>query len=324
MAPLPTDRVTGVYPFANSGLDYAGPFLLRTRRGRGYKAYKGYICLFVCLATKAVHLEAVTDLTSLAFIAAFRRFVSRRGLCNKLRSDNGRNFKGADKELQNMFRGASTFYKEAATLLASDGTEWSFIPPYSPHFGGIWEAGVKSVKSHMKKVIDDQLLTFEEMSTLLCQIEACLNSRPLTPLSNDPTDLAPLTPGHLLIGRPLSSLPEPGNDPNSPNPSSIWKRLSKMKSDFWLRWSKDYLHTLQSKSKWHRQRPDITLGQLVLIVDDLMPATKWPLARVLATYPGSDGRVRVVQLRSAKGETTRPIVKVCPLPVRHDDMKKED
>ena len=202
MGDLPASRLQPSRPFLKSGIDYAGPLMLRTTKGRGHKAYKGYIAVFVCLCTKAVHLEVVSDLTSTTFVAAYRRFVSRRGHCAEMLSDNATTFRGADGELRNLFKAASNFYKEAAETLAMDGTKWTFIPPYSPHFGGLWEAAVKSAKYHLRRVVGDHTLTFEELTTLMCQIEACLNSRPLTALSDDPSDLSSLTPGHFLVGEP--------------------------------------------------------------------------------------------------------------------------
>jgi hypothetical protein len=153
MDQLPSSRVTPSRPFSRTGLDYAGRILCRTTSGRGHKSFKAYIVLFVWMATKVIHLEVVSDLTSSAFLAAYRRFVSRRGLCAELFSDNGTTFVGADAELRCMFRAASEFYKDVSPQLIQDGTSWSFIPPYALHFGGLWEAGVKSVKSLLLKAV---------------------------------------------------------------------------------------------------------------------------------------------------------------------------
>ncbi|CAK1583461.1 unnamed protein product [Parnassius mnemosyne] len=125
MGQLPVARVTPIRPFYQSGVDYAGPIQIRTSKGRGHRAYKGYICLFVCMATRAVHLEAVTDLTSQGFLAAFKRFVSRRGHCADLYSNNGTNFVGAACELRTLVaQENSTMTREIAESLATAGTNW--------------------------------------------------------------------------------------------------------------------------------------------------------------------------------------------------------
>jgi len=209
MGQLPFERVTPSHSFLHAGVDYAGPFLLKNWKGRNSRKYKAYIALFVCQATSAFHLELVTDYSTEAFIAAFKPFTARRGICATLKSDCGTNFKCADAELKNLFTKGSRELGDMANLLANDGTKWLFNPPASPHFGGQWEAGVKSVKHHLRRVVGDTLLTYEEMNTLLTQIEAVLSSRPLTPLSNDPEDLEALTPGHFLTGSALKAIPEP-------------------------------------------------------------------------------------------------------------------
>ncbi|CAK1580251.1 unnamed protein product [Parnassius mnemosyne] len=209
MGQLPEVRLKPSRPFQSAGVDFTGYINIRMSSGRGATAYKGYICVFVCMISKAVHLEAVSDLTAKGFIAAFRRFVSRRGHCTDLYSDNGSNFVGADKELREMLNSVkSKLPNEINKLLAIEGTTWHFIPPHSPNFGGLWEAGVRCMKSHLKRVIGDSKLTFEELSTVLAQIEACLNSRPLSYISDNPEDPLPLTPGHFLVGEPLIVIPE--------------------------------------------------------------------------------------------------------------------
>ncbi|KAL0809309.1 hypothetical protein ABMA28_011520 [Loxostege sticticalis] len=161
------------------------------------------------MATRAVHIEVVSDLTAQGFLAAFRRFVSRRGHCSQIWSDNGTNFVGASKELYDLFiHERSTISAEIREVLANNNTQWHFIPPHAPNFGGLWEAGIKSCKSHLKKVIGNSTLTFEELSTVLSQIEACLNSRPLSRIDSDGDTYTVLTPGHFLVGEPLLTIPD--------------------------------------------------------------------------------------------------------------------
>ncbi|KMQ88063.1 hypothetical protein RF55_12507, partial [Lasius niger] len=193
MGQLPTARVAQARPFYNTGLDYAGPLTLKTWRGRAARTYKGYLAIFVCLATSAIHIEVVTDYTTDAFIAVYKRFTGRRGICVTLQSDCGTNFVGADAELRRQFKSSSEELHHLASLLANDNTIWRFNPPSAPHFGGKWEAAVKSTKFHLQRVLKDTVLTYEEMTTITVQIGAVLNSRPLCPLSDDASDYSALT-----------------------------------------------------------------------------------------------------------------------------------
>ncbi|XP_029162483.1 uncharacterized protein LOC114934042 [Nylanderia fulva] len=195
MGDLPVPRVTPSRPFLHTGVDYAGPVWLRTSKGRGHKATKGFIVVFVCLASRAVHLDVASDYSADAFIAALRRLISRRGVCINLYSDCGTNFVGADRQLSALFSAASADGRRIAAFAAQEKIQWHFNPPAAPNFGGLWEAAVKSMKHHLRRVIGDATLTYEELATLLSQIEACLNSRPLQPLSDNPEDVAALTPG---------------------------------------------------------------------------------------------------------------------------------
>jgi transposase InsO family protein len=167
---------------------------------------KGYIAIFVCFATKAVHIELVTSLTTEAFLAALRRFIAHQGKQRTIYSDNGTNFQGAANQLREIYTMLHNTSEMARVqdLLANEGCNWKFIPPHAPHHGGLWEAAVKSMKYHLRRTLGSNIATYEELSTLLSEIEACLNSRPLCTLSDDPFNQTYLSPGHFLIGEPLT------------------------------------------------------------------------------------------------------------------------
>ncbi|KAJ0178490.1 hypothetical protein K1T71_006313 [Dendrolimus kikuchii] len=316
MGQLPAVRLKPERAFKSTGVDFTGFIKMRYAPGRGSRAYKGYICIFICMVTRAMHLEAVSDLTSEGFIAAFRRFVSRRGQCKDLYSDNGTNFVGADKELRNMFNKAiSDFPKEVSLLLANEGTSWHYIPPQAPNFGGLWESGVRSTKAHLKRVIGESTLTYEELSTVLSQIEACLNSRPLCQLSDNPEDPLPLTPGHFLVGEPLISIPD--QDYAKLNVTNVqrWKYIQKMLSDFWKRWSAEYLITLNQRFKWRNKGKEPEIGDIVIINDHNMPPAKWLLGTISEKYPGKDNITRVVEVKTKNGHMKRPVNKLYFLPL---------
>lgn len=315
MGELPAPRVTVSRPFSHTGVDYAGPITIKAWKGRGAKCYKGYLAIFICLATKAIHLEAVSDLTTQAFLAAFRRFTSRRGVCGQIYSDCGTNFVGAEAELRRLMKSANHDWSKVADVLTSQGTKWNFIPPASPHFGGLWEAGVKSVKFHFKRIVGNGSLTFEELSTLLSQIEACLNSRPLCPLSENPDDFRALTPAHFLIGEALSTVPEPDQTVGKTNYVDRWKLVQAHLQTFWHQWQTEYLARLQHRPKWLKPQPQLKVGDLALLKDERLPPASWNLCRIIDTYPGADNITRVVKLKTAQGEFRRPITKLCPLPI---------
>lgn len=174
---------------------------------------------------------------------------------------------------------------------------------------------MKSVKYHLRRVMGSQLLTYEEMNTLLVQIEAVLNSRPLCPLTEDPEDFTAITPAHFLIGEALVTIPEPSLIEKKVSHLSRWQLIRQTFESFWNHWQKDYLQRHQSIYKWNRTSDQITTGTLVLVVDERYPPSKWPLGRILETHPGKDGNVRIVTVRTQTSTFRRPIVKICPLPI---------
>ncbi|GFW65776.1 integrase catalytic domain-containing protein [Trichonephila clavipes] len=282
MGDLPKQRITQTRPFEIVGIDFAGPILTKCQHLRKANKFKSYICLFICLATKAVHLELVSTLSTDAMLAALRRFIARRGHPSEIHSDNGTNFIGANNYLKQLY------------MLSS----------------------IKLAKRHLIKTCKGHLLSFEELSTLLCQIEACINSRPLVPLSSDPADIRALTPGHFLIGEPLLEIPESKSITNtSLSLSCRWKSLLKLRQHFWDRWHKEVLHHYQSRPKWKASQSEVQVGNLVLISDDNRPPLSWPMARILKLIPGTDGTNRVAILQTGSGLTRRSINKIVVLPI---------
>lgn len=324
MGDLPSYRVDTAPAFQKVGVDFAGPILIKQSARRAVPV-KGYICVFVCMVTKAIHLEAVEDLSTEAFLGAFQRFVSRRGIPEQVFSDNGTNFVGAKSELHELyllFQARLTQDKIFAYCQTKEIT-WTTIPPHAPHFGGLWEAGVKSTKSILKKVYQSASMTIAEFATLLCQIEAILNSRPLFAHSSDPHDFEVLTPGHFLINRPLIAVPEPTYDSIPSNRLSRWQRIQQLREHFWKRWSQEYVTELQVRGKWLKQSPNVRLDTIVLVKDDNLPPQCWKMGRVVNTYPGADGLVRVVDVKTQFGIFKRPIHKLAPLPIL-DNLTSEN
>ncbi|XP_033243258.1 uncharacterized protein LOC117186488 [Drosophila miranda] len=185
----------------------------------------------------------------------------------------------------------------------------------APHFGGLWEAAVKSAKGLLNRTLANTRFTFEELSTVVVEIESILNSRPLSPLSSDPNDYSTLTAGHLLVGESLRSLPERSLENIKLSSMDRYDAITAVKQRFWKQWSADYVNELRSRTKWTAPSTNLTEGTLVIIHEDNLPPLRWKLGRVQSTVLGKDGLVRVVHLRTANGKCCRPIHKLAILPV---------
>jgi hypothetical protein len=315
MADLPKERVTGTYAFNCTGLDLCGPFYVTYKNQRKGTLNKIYVCICICMSTKAIHLEVLSDLTSEALIATLKRFISRRGKPAMIFTDNATNMVGAKSELKKLSELFRTPDNELSAYLTSESIDWKFTPPRSPHFGGLWEAGVKSVKHHLSRAVGKLRFNYEEFETIIIQIEGILNSRPLTPLTSDTDNYDVLTPGHFLIGRPIQAIPQPDVTHLSENRLSRWQRTSKVVQIVWRKWKNDYLSTLQQRSKWVVEKQNLKLGSMVLIKEDFLPCSKWLLGRIVEVFPGSDNKVRVVKVRTQNGEFKRAVTKIAVLPM---------
>ncbi|GBM33740.1 hypothetical protein AVEN_75812-1 [Araneus ventricosus] len=317
MGNLPKERITPDKVFSSTGIDLCGPFLIKNKYQRKGPEIKVYVCIFICLVTKAIHLEIISDLTSQSLIATLKRFISRRGKCHKIFSDNGSNMVGANRALRDLNKLVRDRNESLYAFFAEENIEWSFIPPRSPNWGGLWEANIKAFKYHFKRVAGNSKFSYEELLTLTTQIEAILNSRPLTPLSADVDDLEVLTPAHFLIGRPITAIVEPSLIDFETNRLNVWQRITKSVQTIWKRWSLSYLNGLQQRKKWVVNNENLKIGDMVLIREENLPPCKWLLGHVIALYPGQDNKVRVVDVKTSKGIYKRSINKLSVLPIEN-------
>ena len=314
-APLPKARLQNVQPFSVTGVDFTGALYVYNRG----EEIKVYVCLFTCATSRAVHLEVVADLSTETFILAFRRFTGRRSTPHLMISDNATTFQAAAEELKALY-----LSQEIRTVLSHEGVTWKFIPKKAPWFGGFWERLIGLTKSAIKKVLGRAHISLEVLQTIVVEVEALMNDRPLTYVSDDPKDPEPLTPSHLLSGRRITSLPHEQRTMDEVSDPSYNEhdRLSKdaktqglLLQHFTTRWRNEYLTSLR---EFHRTSGSneckIAVGDVVLVHDD-GPRVKWRLAVVEELTYGGDGLVRAANIRTSTGQTNRPIVRLVPLEV---------
>ena len=308
MADLPSARMAErKAPFSHTGVDFFGPITVTKYR----RTEKRYGCLFTCLTTRAVHLEIANSLDTDSLIMCIRRMIARRGQPLCLISDNGTNMRGSERELREALRELDN--NKVTDTLSQRGIEWRFIPPNAPHFGGAWERLVQSTKRALRAVVGRQRLTDETLHTFITEVEAILNSRPLTHVSSDANDLEPLTPNHLLLGRPSPNLPPGVFGDGDLTSRKRWRHGQRLADQFWRRWRREYLPTLTARRKWTAEGDDMRVGDLVLVVDNDAPRGMWSLGRIIQPISSADGRVRAAVVKTATGEYTRPVARLCLL-----------
>ena len=294
MAPLPEMRVKQAPPFSVTGLDHGGPLYCCDFAGK-----KFYVLLFTCAVIRAVHLELVESLSCESTVMALRRFISRRGIPSVLMSDNAKCFWAAKDKLVKLF--------------GPDGPNWRFIAPRAPWWGGWWERLVGSIKSALKRSMGKRSLTRVELETTLHEVEACVNSRPLTFVGDELDSGSPLTPFHFLLGRPRGFKPTIDSDNPVIGPCDLVRRYElrrQLLERFWSCWVNEYLCSLPPCKGAAVNRGGIQVGSVVLIRGEGTRRLQWPMGVVKVIYPGRDGLVRSVQMKTAKGLMTRPIQRV--------------
>lgn len=312
MAPLPNIRFrTPLHAFARTAVDFGGPFI--TVQGRGKRREKRYLCLFTCLLTRAVHIEIAFGLDTDSFLNAFYRMASRRGMPQEVISDNGTNFVGANKELQQLvsFLDKDKIYDNTSNR----GVKWHFNPPLAPHFGGVHETMIKAAKKAIYAILGNADITDEELLTAFIGAEALINSRPLTYQSADSRDVVPLTPNHFLHGLVGGTFAPETVDTTDFNPRKRWRRIQELIRHFWQRWIKEWLPGLNRRNKWTKTEKDLKINDIVLVMNPNLQRGHWPLGRIVDVFPGKDKHVRVAKVKIGQNLLVRPITKLCPLEV---------
>lgn len=291
--------------FTRVGVDYFGPFEVKQRRSH----VKRYGVLFTCLASRAVHLEVAASLDTSSYINALRRFIARRGQVTKMRSDNGTNFVGAERELAEAI--SSWNLLQIHNSMLQKNVDWQFNPPAGSHHGGVWERMIRMVRKIMNSVLKEQTLDDEGLQTLMCEIESTINDRPITNISDQHGDLEALTPNHLLMLKRKPNLPPGVFDKTDNYGKRHWKQVQYMANLFWRRWVREYLPLLQERQKWHEERRNLKVGDVVLVVDSNAPRNSWPMGVVIETIPDRKGFVRQLKVKTSTSILVRPIGKLC-------------
>ena len=309
-APLPKFRVEANFPYTSTGIDYLGPLTVKNIFGPCEEMYKVHIALYTCASSRAVHLDLVTDLSCIAFVRSLKRFISRYGVSELYISDNATCFSGP----------------ELSSFVTQIGAKWKFILEASPWWGGFWERLVQSTKRSLRKTLGKSKLTYEELLTVIMEIEGVLNSRPLCHTYDDSIDEV-ITPSHLIFGRRLLSVFHDDQDPENIEftTETITKRtkyLNELILHFRNSWTREYLTSLREFHKCNGKVParQIALGEVVMIEADKYPRNRWKMGVVVEMYKSKDDFTRGCKVRTlTKGNRSiylnRPINKLYPLEI---------
>ena len=286
MATLPYQRVKPNECWVHCGVDFVGPIHYKkvSLDDESFEVCKVWITLWTCAVSRAVHLEFVDSMSMVAFIMALRRFMARRGCPSVTYCDNAKQFRRTPKELRR-------FVDNSGRIHAKMNIKFRHIHTNSPWEGGFYERQVGSVKAPLKIALGKQLWTFLEIQTILCDIEAMINNRPLTMVGSDPEDMTAITPSLLMTGRPMGNLwceRSPSED-IADSPTKLWARRQEVADVYWKRFQKEYLLELQSRSKWTNEAMiDLDVGDVVLLADQpKKQRSEWPLAIVTELRRGA-------------------------------------
>ena len=318
MAPLRFQRsAVGDRPFTVVGVDFFGPELVLLRFGQSSrrKRVKRYSCLFICFATRAVHLEVCNSLSTDSLICALIGFLYSTGHSTKqIWTDNGSNLIGADNEIAKAIQTLDE--SQIVNVTAQRGVDWKYFPARSSHQGGLWEVMVRETKVLLKFIYNDvayRTLNDEEFLTYIKEIENVLNCCSLTPLSDDPTDFSYLSLMSILHLDLKPSLPF-GKPIKSDGLRKSWKTALLMADQFWSCWRMFSIPLLHKRSKWTSVTFNLVVGDLVLLKDYKVARNQWSRARIVATLPDRDGIMRRVEIMTPNRKRfIRAEGYICPL-----------
>ena len=324
-AALPEFRVTRAAPFENSGVDFAGPLFAKAQNGTD----KVYIALFTCCVTRAVHLELVQDLSAATFLRCLRWFTSRRGTPRIIVSDNAKTFKAAKGILRELFGS-----EEVKNCLTSKGIDWRFNLERAPWWGGFFERLIGLAKACLRKVLGRARLTFDELRTVLVEVEANLNTRPLT-YQYDEVSAEVLTPSHLMHGRRITSLPDghgdKGESSNRSNSIARFKYLSTILEHFWNRWKKEYLTNLREFHKVGVSEKGSALvkpGDVVIVFEQGKKRGEWKTGVVQELIKGKDEVARgarvCVMTNGRRQVLSRSVQHLYPVEIREGEEMDDE
>lgn len=294
-----------VRPFVKTGVDLFGPIEIKVHRSHE----KRYGVIF----TRATHLEIAQDLSNDAFINVLRQFGCRRGFPEEIYSDNGTNFRKTDKVIRQAID--SWTQDQITQFTTMRNCKWIFNPPAAPHMGGAWERLIQSVKKHLAFLLKERFPKEYVLRTLFCEIENMMNSRPLTHIPLNSDDASPLTPNDFLIGPAHLSLQFAQTTDRNLNLLNGWRAAQPLTDLFWARLNKEYRQHILFSRKGFKDGQRVSEGDVVLVMDPDGPRNVWPKGIIVRTYPSSDGRVRVVDVRTTTGIPRRPVAKIVKLEV---------
>jgi len=306
-APLPSDRVRDSRVFETVGVDLAGPLFIKKKK-------KAWIVLYTCAVYRGVHLEMVKSLSTEAFLERFQRFVSRRGRPAIVYSDNGTNFVGA----ANLWKRLD--WERITRECGIRRIQWKFNPPSAAWWGGFWERLIRSIKNILRRVLSKSSLSYDKLRNMLCEVEAFINARPLTTVTEDPQDLSPLSPAMFMHELPNSHVTDL-ELLDSSGFQAINVDRKKVLEELKMRFRREYLALLVQRGK-EPGAPSLKVGDVVLVGADNKKRWEWPMARIEELIPGRDGNIRVARVKTGRGSMVRPLQRLYLLEVSRGDLEK--